>query len=192
MQHDSNFQECRIQSAVLHLIKKLMKILKVIGILSAALLVIFFLIGLLKPTFEYGNSIVISAPIQTVWSVYTTRKKDWIEGFQSQRLVTGNALTNNAEYETVIGSGEEMVMRETITNITPGEKIKWALDNDVLISNYAYEFKGDSTQTEVITHYKVEGKNAFMKSILFLSKSYMRNSDAEMLAAIKEIAENKK
>lgn len=169
-----------------------MKILKIIGILIAALLVIFFLIGLLKPTFDYGNSITINAPKHAVWSVYTTRKKDWIKGLQSQKLISGNALTKDAEYETVIDSGEEMVMHETITNIILGDKIEWTLDNDVLVSNYAYEFKGDSSRTEVTTHYKVEGKNSLMKSILFLSKSYLKNSDAEMLAALKEIAENEK
>lgn len=167
-----------------------MKILKIIGILVAALVVIFFVIGLLKPTFEYGNSITIKAPKQTVWAVYTSRKKDWVAGFESQKLISGNPLTPNAEYETTIVSGEAMVMHEVITSIEPEDQIQWALDNDVLISNYTYEFKGDSAQTEVSTHYVVEGKNAIMKSILYLSKSYLKNTDAEMLAALKRIAEN--
>ena len=169
-----------------------MKVLKIIGILVGALLVIFFLIGILYPTFDYGNTVTINAPKNAVWTLYTTRKKDWVDGFKSQTLVSGTDFTNTAEYQTIIVSGEEMVMHEKITDIHPEDKIVWALDNDVLISSYTYEFKGDAIQTEVSTHYTIEGKNTFMKSVLYISKGYLKNSDAAMLAALKQLAENEK
>jgi hypothetical protein len=168
-----------------------MKGLKIIAVLISALVVIFFLIGIINPVFEYGNAIRIDAPRNKVWSLYAYRKEEWVKGFETQTLVNGIALTKNAEYETTIVSGERMVMRERIVKINPGSNILWALDNDVLNSIYRFEFVDDSTSTQVITHYEVKGKNAFMKSILYLSKGYLTSTDAEMLAALKKIAENK-
>lgn len=166
-----------------------MKVLKILAITVAVLVVIFFTTGMVKPRFEYGNSVAINAPADKIWSVYINQKEDWIEGFQSQRLISGAPLSKNAEYETTIVSGEEMVMYETIVAIVPGKKIEWTLENDVLISQYSYEFIGDSSRSEINTRYSVEGKNALMKSLLFLSKGYLKKSDANMLTSLKKIAE---
>lgn len=166
-----------------------MKVLKILAISVAVLVVIFFTIGVLNPTFEYGNSVAINAPADKIWSVYINQKEAWIKGFQSQKLLSGVALSKNAAYETTIVSGEEMVMYETIMAIVPGKKIEWTLENDVLISQYSYEFIGDSSRSEVNTRYSVEGKNVLMKSLLFLSKGYLKNSDADMLTSLKKIAE---
>lgn len=169
-----------------------MRIFKVVLLVAVMLAVIFFSIGLIIPVFEYGNSITINSSRENVWSVYTNRKKEWIDGFESQKLVSGNPLALGSDYETTIVSGEEMVMHEKIVSIQAGKNIAWMLDNDVLISNYSYEFKGDSTRTEVTTHYQITGKNAFMKSVLYLSKPYLKNADAEMLTGLKKIAERQK
>jgi uncharacterized protein YndB with AHSA1/START domain len=168
-----------------------MKILKIIAISLAALVVIFLTIGIINPVFDYGNTIVINAPSRKVWSLYTDQKEHWIEGLKSHTLMSGNPLTKDAEYETTIVSGEAMVMQEKIKAIIPGERIEWTLDNDVLISRYSYTFLGDSSKTEVTTHYDVEGKNLFMKSILNLSKGFLKSSDADMLSAMKKLAEKK-
>ena len=166
-----------------------MKVLKITAISVAGFVVIFFAIGIINPVFEYGNSITIHAPKAKIWSLYAYQKQDWIEGFKSQTLTNGSALTKGAEYETTIVSGEAMVMREKIVSVNPGKRIEWMLENDVLTSDYSYEFIGDSTKTEVSTHYQVEGKNIFMKSILYLSKGYLKSSDEDMLAALKNTAE---
>lgn len=166
-----------------------MKVLKIIAFSVAALVVIFFAIGIINPVFEYGNSVTINAPKAKIWSLYANQKEDWIEGFKSQKLISGSSLTNGAEYETTIVSGEKMIMHERIISIRPGERIEWLLENDVLTSGYSFEFVGDSVKTEVFTRYQVEGKNLFMKSLLFSSQGFLKNADADMLAALKNISE---
>jgi uncharacterized membrane protein len=168
-----------------------MKILKRVGIAIGVLVVIFFSIGVINPVFEYGNAISINSPKENVWAIYSEKKKEWVEGFDSQKLISGSPFTKDAEYETKIVSGEEMIMHEKITSVEPNTSIVWSLDNDVLTSTYSYAFNGDSTQTGVTTNYQITGKNAFMKSVLYLSKSYLKKQDAKMLTRLKEIAETK-
>jgi hypothetical protein len=168
-----------------------MKILKLALLAIAVLVVIFFSIGLIIPVFEYSNTITINSSRKKVWAIYTDRKKDWIEGFESQKLISGSPFTKGAEYETKIVDREEMIMYEKIVSVQPRQSIELALDNDVLTSSYSYTFKGDSIHTKVITNYQITGKNAFIKSMLYLSKRYMKNTDAKMLARLKEIAETK-
>jgi hypothetical protein len=168
-----------------------MKVLKVILIVLLIPIVALIGIGLTVPNFEYGNRISVKASVQRCWDVYndTTIRNQWIDGYRSHRLQLGEAMQPGARYETVIDSGEKMTMSETLSAIKPANSIAWRLDNDVLTSAYSYSFEGDSSRTIISTHYNVSGKNVFMRSVLLLSKSYLKNTDAEMLEKLKGIAE---
>ena len=155
-------------------------------------MILFMAVGLIVPNFEYHNSIVINATPEKCWKAYhdTSTMKLWIEGFKSLNLKQGDALKEGAVYEIIIVQDEPMIMAQQIKEIKESQKISYELTNDVLKSEYSYYFDGDSHQTKVSTHYKVTGRNVFMKAILFFSRSYLKNSDQQMLESLKKVVES--
>jgi hypothetical protein len=170
-----------------------MKILKRIFLVLVVLLLVLLSLGIFFPHFNYGNEITIRRSPQLCWDVYTdtTAMHGWIPGFESLRLKKGQPWQAGSEYEFVITEGERMVMQRTIDQVTPASSISFNLNNDVLISEYTVTFTGDSTHTILATDYQVTGKNIFMKSVLYLSKPYLKNADEQMLLSLKKIIESK-
>jgi hypothetical protein len=168
-----------------------MKILKITAVILALLVILFFSIGFVKPSFDYGNTITVNAPKEKCWALYTdfSARQKWVDGFKEEKLLRGNPLTIGSQYQTTIESGEVMIMQEKIITIVPNEKLEWDLTNDVLNSKYSYEFTGSGMTTTVSTQYNIEGKNAFMKSVLYLFQGSLKNSDLEMLTAFKNTVE---
>lgn len=68
-----------------------MKILKLFLFLILALVLVFFLFGLLKPTVNYGHEITVNKSLEEAWAVQQDETKlgQWLEGFQSIELISG-------------------------------------------------------------------------------------------------------
>lgn len=164
-----------------------MRVVKIILIVILAIVGVLLAVGLIAPTFEYGNSITVQATPEKCWSVFhdTTRMKSWMPGFISFTLTKGDHLQPNAEYLFVMEDGERMEMQEKIIAVNPPESVSYVLTNDVLKSEFSYSFKANSNSTDISTNYKVTGNNVFMKAILFFMKGVMMSSDTETLAGLK-------
>jgi uncharacterized protein YndB with AHSA1/START domain len=170
-----------------------MMVLKIFLIVIAVLVTLFIAVGLLVPDFEYENTIVINASPEKCWEIYndTSTMKSWMEGFRSLELKNGNPQEQGALYEIIIDQGDSMAMAMKIKSITVPQQISWELNNDVLKSEYTYSFRGDEIKTQVDSHYKITGNNVFMKTILFFSRSYLKDGDRQMLESLKKIVESK-
>lgn len=170
-----------------------MRILKIAGVIFGFLLAIFILLGVFVPSFEYENSVTVNAGQASCWSTFhdVSKMKSWMEGLESLSLKSGESMQLGSVYEMVmVDNGERMVMNETITDITPGEQISYNLDNDVLNSVYTFTFHATNDhQTIIRGRYKVTGNNLLWRSILFLSKSYIRETGQKQLNAFKEMIE---
>jgi uncharacterized protein YndB with AHSA1/START domain len=171
-----------------------MRILKISGLIFGFLLVIFFLLGVFVPDFEYENSVTIHADRQTCWNNFhdVSKMKMWMEGFESLTLKSGAPLQQGSRYEVVfVGDGERMVMDETITAVKPPEMVSYDLNNDVLNSVFTFSFQSvNEHQTTIHSNYKVTGKNLLWRSILFLSKSYFIETGQKQLDDLKKMIEN--
>ena len=172
-----------------------MKILKITGAAIGLLTAVFILLGVFFSDFEYKNSVVVEATPEKCWNVFhdPSSMNDWMPGFQSLTLKSGEYLQKGSVYEVVItDNGETMVMEETITDIEPGKTVSYKLTNDVLTSVYSFTFSPLSdNQTRIESHYTITGKNLLWRSVLFLSKSMIRRSTQEQLEGVKKIAEQK-
>jgi uncharacterized protein YndB with AHSA1/START domain len=166
-------------------------VLSLAGILTLIVFVLL-IVGFSHPSFNYGNSVQITASPDKCFNFLTDTMKiaKWMKGFESQRVITGTPMTPGATYQFVINDGERMVMEQKILSVNNGRNIEYALTNDVLRSQYSYSLAGDSTETRVETQYVVEGNNVFMKAILFFSKSYLQRADLELLEDLKKTIES--
>ncbi len=169
-----------------------MRILKALVIILLALILIFLSIGLFLPSFDYAVSIEVKASPEKCWLTFhdTTRMSQWLPGFESLVLKSGEPLKAGSQYEIiVIDHNEKIVMSEIITKVNAPTSISYELNNDVLKSEYTFSFTGDSITTTIDSHYKVTGNNVMWKSILFLSKSYLESNGQEQLAGLKKVVE---
>jgi uncharacterized protein YndB with AHSA1/START domain len=172
-----------------------MRFLKIFSVIVGISIVAFLaLVGVFFPSYEYSHSIEVNAPQQKCWTAFhdTASVKNWLDGFESITLKSGQALQRDARYELVISDrGERMVMEEIVTDIVAPEHITYLLTNDVLTSEYTFTFTPRSDNiTTVENHYCVTGNNILWKSILLLSKSYMSDASQQQLKKLKSVIEH--
>src|SRR5882724_612658 len=111
-----------------------MKIAKIIGATLAGIVLMFLSLGLLFPSYEYQSSIVVNASPEKCWVVYHDTKKmnEWLEGFESLTLKSGEPLAAGSTYEIVVtDDGHRMVMNEKIIEVNAPTKVSYELNNDV-------------------------------------------------------------
>ncbi|MGC4022027.1 MAG: SRPBCC family protein [Cyclobacteriaceae bacterium] len=169
-----------------------MKVIKIVLALLLAVVIVVLALGLIVPSYEYESSIQVKASPEKCWRIFhnTRLMAQWLEGFESLTLKSGDTLGIGSTYEIVINDHDKrMVMSEKITEMDAPTKIKYQLDNDVLKSEFTFSFEGDSTTTAITNHYKVTGNNVIWKSILFLSKSYMAGASQDQLKLLKGVIE---
>jgi uncharacterized protein YndB with AHSA1/START domain len=146
---------------------------------------------LITPTYQYEASIEVNGPVEKCWSAFhnINKMKQWMKGFESLTLKSGDSLAVGSVYEIVVSDdGHRMVMTEKLTAVHAPTRISYELHNDVLQSKYSFSFEGNST-TKITSHYEITGNNIFWKSILFLSKSYMKGAAVEQLSSLKKVIE---
>jgi len=168
-----------------------MKVLKIIGIVLAAIIILSLSVGIIVPSYDYKVTVQVNATPEKCWKVFHNTKlmSKWMQGFESLTLIKGDSLTIGSQYEIVIfGHDKRMVMNETITEINAPTKISYELINDVLKSEMTFSFDGNSATT-ISSHCKVTGNNILWRSILFFSKSYMTKASQSQLTALKKVIE---
>lgn len=168
-----------------------MKALRIIGISLLSIVVVFFLLGLLVPSYEYETSMEVNASPEKCWKIFHNVKlmNQWLPGFESLTLKGGDSLAVGSQYEIIITEDDHrMVMSEQITEVNAPSKISYELNNDVLKSEFSYSFKGASS-TIITGHFKVTGNNIAWRSVLFLSKSYMTGATENQLTSLKKVIE---
>jgi len=89
-----------------------MKAIKIIGIVLTIVIVVFFSLGIFVPSYEYQSSIEVNASAEKCWKVYHNVKlmNQWLQGFESLTLKSGDSLATGSQYEIVItDDGHRMV-----------------------------------------------------------------------------------
>ena len=147
-----------------------MKALKYVIFILVGLLVLFLLLGLLKPVIEYGHEITVDKPINEAWAVHQdeTRLGEWLDGFQSIELLTGESGEVGSTYKVVVNPGEgqpDFEMIETINSKQEFDHITLSFDSDMMVFDQTTTFKEEGDQTIIKTDSKVKGKGMMMRSM---------------------------
>ncbi len=169
-----------------------MKILKYILVTIAVLVVIFIAIGFVKPEVSYDCEIMVDKPVAESWAVIQDEEKmgDWLIGYQKSEPVSGTPGTVGAVSDIHFdNNGEQMVIRETITEIVPNESISMTFTSDFMDMDYKLTMTPVDGKTKINSYSTASGNGVFSKSIMALLAGTISGQEETNLANLKKTIE---
>lgn len=173
-----------------------MKYLKYILGILAVLIIAFFLLGIISPEVSYDCEIIVDKPLGESWAVTQDEEKmpDWLEGFKSIEHVSGVPGTTGAVSDVYfITDGQEMTIRETITEIIPNESISMSFASDFMDMDYKLIMKFIDGKTKINSSTTAVGNGMFSRSVMALmGKSIKTQEETNLINLKKTIEKNSK
>lgn len=147
-----------------------MKILKYLLFVIVGLIVLFFAIGLLKTSVNYGHEITTTKSVQEAWAVTQDASKyaQWLEGFKSIELISGEQNEIGSKYKVVVQPGEgqpEFEMTQTLVAFKEFEHATLHFDSEMMDFEQTISFAEAEGGSTVTSDSKVMGKSLPMRSM---------------------------
>jgi carbon monoxide dehydrogenase subunit G len=168
------------------------KIILYLFLLLILLIAVFFVIGILNPSYAYQTSVEVNKPRDQAWTLFMDESKtgEWLEGFKSFETVSGAPGKEGSVFRlTIVQEGKEFVMTETNTTVREPEQYSFKLDNDVLTNLVDIRLAESGGKTTITSNENVTGKNIFWKSLFFWFHSTFKNGSQENLNNLKRYME---
>lgn len=174
-----------------------MKILKYLLFLIIGLLLIFLAIGLMNPSVQYGHTITANKSVEEAWGVAQDESKygQWLEGFKSMELISGEKYKVGSKYKIVVDPGEgqpEFEMIETLVAVKEFDHIEMNFDSEMMDFHQIMSFSEDNGKTIVKTDSKVMGKSLPMRAMFALMEMFgsaFQKQEAHNMEALKKLIE---
>lgn len=175
-----------------------MKFLKILISLLIILVVLFFLIGFLKPTVSYGHEIEVNKSAKEAWAVHQDDSKfgEWLDGFKSIEHIGGDYNKIGSTYKVVVDPGEgqgDFVMIEKLTAMEEFKFVDFEFDSDMMMFFQKTTFDEQGGKTKVKTESRVEGKGMVMKSmfaIMDMLTGSFQSQEEKNINALKKVIDN--
>ncbi|SHH64770.1 SRPBCC family protein [Winogradskyella jejuensis] len=169
-----------------------MKYLKYILGIIAILAIGFFLLGVIKSEVSYDCQVIVDKPLAESWAVSQDESKmaDWLEGFQKIEHISGTPDSVGAVSDVhFITEGQEMVIRETITEIVPNESVAMTFTSDFMDMDYKLSMNAVDGKTKISSSTNAKGNGMFSKSLMALMSSSIKEQEETNLANLKKVIE---
>ena len=175
-----------------------MKILKFLLSLIVILILIFFAIGFIKPTVSYGHEIEVDKSVKEAWAVHIDDSKydQWLDGFKSIDLISGELNEVGSKYKVVVNPGEgqpDFEMIETLVDKKDFEYVNLNFDSDMMTFDQKTTFVESDGKTKIKTESKVGGKGIMMKSMFAMMEMLggsFQAQEEKNLEALKKVINN--
>ncbi len=173
-----------------------MKILKYILGILAVLVLVFFLIGVFKPSLEYDCEIMVNKPVAEAWAVAQDEEKmsEWLPGYERSEHVSGTP--GNVGAVSLIhfdNEGEKMSIKETITEIVPNKSVTMKFESDFMDMDYKMSISEIDGKSKIKSHTEAAGNGMVSKSIMALVSGSVEDQEVKNLESLKKaIEENTK
>ena len=176
-----------------------MKILKYVLYAIGVLIVLFFAMGLLMPTVNYGYEVTADKPVKESWAVSQDESKytEWLEGFKSMELIEGERMQKGSKYKIIVNPGDgqkDFEMIETLVDIKENEFVNMHFDSEFMDFEQIMTFSEADGKTTIKTDSKVMAKGIFMKSMFAVMETlgggFTKQEGKNMEALKKLINEN--
>jgi uncharacterized protein YndB with AHSA1/START domain len=170
-----------------------MKFLKYLLGFVVFLLVGFFTMGLLTAEVSYDCDIVVDKPLAECWAVSQDPDKisEWLMGFEKMEHISGTPGTVGAVSDIYFNhDGQEMVIRETITEIVADESISMTFTSDFMDMDYTLSMASVDGKTKISSNTTAVGNGLFSKSIMALVGSSMITQEETNLSYLKACIES--
>ena len=146
-----------------------MKILKYSIIAFLILIVVFFMIGMLFPSFSYEVQLEIKADVEKTWNFYVDedRKKEWMPDLKELSVIEGTSGEIGSVHQfTFFQNGEEVVVTEKLTTQEKYRLYGYDLDSDVLEAHTSVRFESTGEDRCLMTATtEVKPKGLFLRSL---------------------------
>ena len=147
-----------------------MRILKYLLFAILAITVLFFGMGILKPTIKYGHEITVDKPIQEAWAIAKDESKydQWLKGYKGMELIEGEQDAPGSKYKVTVEPGDgqpEFEMIQTIIDIKDFEKVELNYDNDFMIVDQIMNYSESNGKTTITSQASVAPKGMVYKSM---------------------------
>ena len=156
----------------------------------------FFALGLIKPNISYDCEILIDKPLAESWAVSQDQEKlsEWLPGFQKIEHISGTpgkvGAVSNVYFEN---NGEDMSIKEIITDIVPDESISMTYESDFMDMDYTLFMTDANGKTKISSTTVAEGNSIISKSMMALiGNSIKGQEEANLINLKRTIEENKK
>jgi len=169
-----------------------MKYLKYILGILAILVIGFFLLGLIKPEVSYECEIMVDKPLAESWAVSQDEEKmtEWLPGYQKIEHVSGSPGTVGAISDVYfITDGQEMIIRETITDIVPNESIAMKFASDFMDMDYKLTMTSLDGKTKISSSTTAVGNGMVSKSLMALMGNSIKTQEETNLTNLKKTIE---
>ncbi len=156
------------------------------------LILVFFGRGLLTPSIYHESEIIVNKPVKESWAVMSDESKlpKWIKGFKKTELISGTANTVGAVSKIYVDdNGQEMVMEETIKEITLNELMAMKFTMDFMDMDYEIHMKENDGKTTIHSKSTTLGNGLFAKSMLSFMSGSMKSQEDENLQNLKKLIE---
>ena len=173
-----------------------MKYLKYILGLITVLVIGFLLMGIIKPKLSYDCEIMVEKLAAESWAVVQDEEKmsEWLPGFQKIEHISGTPGSVGAVSNVYFDNdGQQMSIRETITEIVPDESISMTFEDDFMNMDYKMSLISINGKTRINSTTTAVGNGMISKSIMALiGGSIKAQEEANLINLKKTIEQNKK
>jgi len=169
-----------------------MKFIKyTIGIIIV-LVLLFLVLGLIKPKVSYECDTIVEKPTIEAWAVLqdTEKLSEWLPGFQKIEHISGTpgavGAVSNVYFDN---DGESMTIKETITDLVPNESMSMSYESDFMNMDYKIHFTSIDGKTKINSITTAEGNGIISKSIMALMGSSLKKQEETNLSNLKKTIE---
>ena len=170
-----------------------MKYLKYILGILVILVLGFFLLGLIKPNVSYDCEIIVEKSLAESWAVSQDEEtmSKWLMGLQKIEHVSGTPNEVGAVADIhFINEGQEMIIRETITEIIPNKSVSMTFTSDFMDMDYKLSMTSIDGKTKISSSTDAKGNGMVSKSLMALMGSSMETQEETNLTNLKKTIEN--
>lgn len=174
-----------------------MKILKYLVFAILVFVLIFIIIGFLKPSIHYGHEFTADKSLKESWAVHQDESKyaQWLKGFKSIDLISGEAGNIDSKYKVVVNPGDgqpDFEMIETILSKKEFDHIRLNFDSDMMVFYQTTSFSEKDGKTTIKTDSEVSGKGIMMRSMFAVMEMFggaFTSQEVENMEALKKVIE---
>jgi hypothetical protein len=154
---------------------------------------VFFLLGILKPQLSYDCEITVDKPLAESWVVSQDEQKmpEWLDGFQKIEHISGIPGKVGAVSDVYFNTdGQDMTIRETITEIIPDQSISMTFESDFMDMDYTLTMSSVDGKTKINSSTTAAGNGMFSRSLMALMGNSFKEQEETNLARLKQTIES--
>ena len=166
-------------------------VLKFLLLTIVVVLLGFFSLGLLHPSYSYTNSIEIDCTLEEAFEAFTdeSRAHEWLIGYKGYEIIDGEPHKPGSKFLMKFeNEGQEMTFVETLTEFKENEEFSFDMEAEFFTGSVQVLFEGSSPCT-MTTHTYNEGTSTFYCSMFYIMKSAMQEQSQKTYDLLKEMIE---